>query len=226
MDAKQDTINAEEMAKRLNTTSSNIRKWCIELEKHGYEFVKDNRKKRYYSITDQSLLSNLKYAIQERKLPLEIAAMTVIKGFNRNRSSSGTQEEHLKKEENNRELSVPQEHNNHTTDTVLNTMKNQFEQQQSINDKLLEMLDHYKSALDDSENRRQSEQEHMNKQLKELEERLADRISQQISNRDKEMMEYIRSSQKQQQAHLLELAATHQNEEEQKKGFFARLFGK
>jgi len=44
MDIKQDTINAEEMAKRLNTTSSNIRKWCIELEKHGYEFVKDNRK--------------------------------------------------------------------------------------------------------------------------------------------------------------------------------------
>ena len=38
MDIKQDTINAEEMAKRLNTTSSNIRKWCIKLEKHGYKF--------------------------------------------------------------------------------------------------------------------------------------------------------------------------------------------
>ena len=129
MNEKQDTINAEEMAKRLNTTSSNIRKWCIELEKHGYEFVKDNRKKRYYSVTDQSLLSNLKYAIQEKKLSLEIAAMTVIKGFDRKRSSSGTQEEHLKKEENNRELSVTKEHNTHTTDAVLNTMKNQFEQQ-------------------------------------------------------------------------------------------------
>ncbi|MCJ7992682.1 hypothetical protein MUB15_31695 [Priestia sp. OVS21] len=97
MDIKQDTINAEEMAKRLNTTSSNIRKWCIELEKHGYEFVKDNRKKRYYSVTDQTLLSNLKYAIQEKKLPLEIAAMTVVKGFDRNHSSSITQEEHSKK---------------------------------------------------------------------------------------------------------------------------------
>ncbi|MET3408507.1 hypothetical protein COM86_26710 [Priestia megaterium] len=226
MNEKQDTINAEEMAKRLNTTSSNIRKWCIELEKHGYEFVKDNRKKRYYSVTDQSLLSNLKYAIQEKKLSLEIAAMTVIKGFDRKRSSSGTQEEHLKKEENNRELSVTKEHNNHTTDAVLNTMKNQFEQQQSINNKLLEMLDSYKGALEESENRRRSEQEHMNKQLKELEERLAVRISEQISNRDKEMMEYIRSSQKQQQEQYLEIAATQQNEEEQKKGFFARLLGK
>lgn len=226
MNEKQDTINAEEMAKRLNTTSSNIRKWCIELEKHGYEFVKDNRKKRYYSVTDQSLLSNLKYAIQEKNLSLEIAAMTVIKGFDRKRSSSGTQEEHLKKEENNRELSVTKEHNNHTTDAVLNTMKNQFEQQQSINNKLLEMLDSYKGALEESENRRRSEQEHMNKQLKELEERLAVRISEQISNRDKEMMEYIRSSQKQQQEQYLEIAATQQNEEEQKKGFFARLLGK
>ncbi|HES8073997.1 hypothetical protein [Priestia megaterium] len=226
MDIKQDTINAEEMAKRLNTTSSNIRKWCIELEKHGYEFVKDNRKKRYYSVTDQTLLSNLKYAIQEKKLSLEIAAMTVIKGFDRNRSSSSTQEEHLKKEENNRELSVPQEHNNLTTDAVLNTMKEQFEQQQSINDKLLEMLDYYKDALQASEDKRRTEQEHMSKQLKELEERLADKISQQINNRDKEMMEYIRSSQQQQKEQLLEIAATQQSEEEQKKGFFARLLGK
>ncbi|ADE72540.1 MULTISPECIES: hypothetical protein [Priestia] len=38
MDIKQNTINAEEMTKRLNTTSSNIRKWGIELEKHGYKF--------------------------------------------------------------------------------------------------------------------------------------------------------------------------------------------
>ncbi|WP_273130299.1 hypothetical protein [Bacillus weihaiensis] len=226
MSVEQDTINAEEMAKRLNTTSSNIRKWCIELEKHGYEFVKDNRKKRYYSVTDQTLLSNLKYAIQEKKLSLEIAAMTVIKGFDRNRSSSSTQEEHLKKEENNHKLSVPQEHNNLTTDTVLNTMKEQFEQQQSINDKLLEMLDYYKDALQASEDKRRTEQEHMGKQLKELEERLADRISQQINNRDKEMMEYIRSSQQQQKEQLLEIAATQQSEEEQKKGFFARLLGK
>ncbi|UYP07491.1 hypothetical protein [Priestia megaterium] len=220
MDIKQDTINAEEMAKRLNTTSSNIRKWCIELEKHGYEFVKDNRKKRYYSVTDQTLLSNLKYAIQEKKLSLEIAAMTVIKGFDRKRSSSSTQQEHLKKESDNRNLSVLQEHNNYTTDAVLNTMKEQFEQQQSINNKLLEMLDYYKDALQASEEIRRTEQEHMNKQFKELEERLADRISQQIDNRDKEMMKYIRSSQQQQQEQLLETAAT------QQKGFFARLLGK
>ncbi|MGG3197270.1 hypothetical protein [Priestia aryabhattai] len=220
MDIKQDTINAEEMAKRLNTTSSNIRKWCIELEKHGYEFVKDNRKKRYYSVTDQTLLSNLKYAIQEKKLSLEIAAMTVIKGFDRKRSSSSTQQEHLKKESDNRNLSVLQEHNNYTTNAVLNTMKEQFEQQQSINNKLLEMLDYYKDALQASEEIRRTEQEHMNKQFKELEERLADRISQQIDNRDKEMMKYIRSSQQQQQEQLLETAAT------QQKGFFARLLGK
>ncbi|MFE4030407.1 hypothetical protein ACFX4N_30190 [Priestia sp. YIM B13551] len=224
MDIKQDTINAEEMAKRLNTTSSNIRKWCIELEKHGYEFVKDNRKKRYYSVTDQTLLSNLKYAIQEKKLPLEIAAMTVVKGFDRNRSLSITQEEHLKNEENNRKLTVHQEHNNHTTEIVLNTMKEQFEQQQSINNKLLEMLDHYKEALKTSEEKRQTEQEQMNKQLKELEERLAERIGKQINNRDKEMMDYIRKSQKHNQQQLLEIAAT--KEEEQHRSFFARLFGK
>ncbi|MUL34276.1 hypothetical protein [Priestia megaterium] len=222
MDLKQDTINAEEMAKRLNTTSSNIRKWCIELEKHGYKFVKDNRKKRYYSVTDQTLLSNLKYAIQEKKLPLEIAAMTVIKGVSRNRSSSSTQEEYLINGENNRELNVPQEHQNYTKDVVLDTL----EQQQSINNKLLEMLDHHKNALKISEEKRQTEQEQISKQLRELEERLAERISQQINNRDKKMMNYIRQSQRQHQQQLLEIAATKEKEEEQQKNFFARLFGK
>ncbi|MFE0625282.1 hypothetical protein ACFW1J_28250 [Priestia aryabhattai] len=146
--------------------------------------------------------------------------MTIIKGFDRRRSSSSTQQEHLKKESDNRNLSVLQEHNNYTTDAVLNTMKEQFDQQQSINNKLLEMLDYYKDALQASEEIRRTEQEHMNKQFKELEERLADRISQQIDNRDKEMMKYIRSSQQQQQEQLLETAAT------QQKGFFARLLGK
>ncbi|MFE4047041.1 MULTISPECIES: hypothetical protein [unclassified Priestia] len=223
MDIKQDTINAEEMAKRLNTTSSNIRKWCIELEKQGYEFVKDTRRKRYYSSTDQTLLSNLKYAIQEKKLPLEIAAMTVVKGFDRKRSSSSTQEEHIINKENNLDLTVPQEHNNHTADAVLNTIKVQFEQQQSINNKLLEMLDHYKDALKISKDERKIEQEQMNKQLKELEERLTKEISQQINNRDKAIMDYIRQSQKQNQQQLLEIATA---KEGKPKGFFTRLFSK
>ncbi|WP_416435313.1 hypothetical protein [Priestia megaterium] len=48
-----------------------------------------------------------------------------------------------------------------------------------------------------------------------------------IESRDKEMMEYIRSSQKQkqQQQHLLETAAAQEKGRENKKGFFARLFG-
>ncbi|MCU7766641.1 hypothetical protein ACFVSZ_26185 [Priestia megaterium] len=46
-----------------------------------------------------------------------------------------------------------------------------------------------------------------------------------VESLDKEMREYIRSSQKQQQQHLLETAAAQEKERENKKGFFARLFG-
>ena len=56
------------------------------------------------------------------------------------------------------------------------------------------------------------------------EEHLAERISQQINNRDKEMMDYIRQSQRQNQQQLLEIVAA--KEKEQQKSFFARLFGK
>jgi predicted RNA-binding protein with RPS1 domain len=123
-------------------------------------------------------------------------------------------------EENNRELNIPQEHENYTKDVILDTLK----QQQSVNNKLLEMLDHYKNALKISERRRQTEQEQTSKQLKELEERLAERISQQINNRDKEMMDYIRQSQRQNQQQLLDIVAI--KEKKQQKSFFTRLFGK
>jgi hypothetical protein len=48
--------------------------------------------------------------------------MTVIKGFNKNRSSSSIQEEHLLKGKNNSELNILQEHQNHTKDVVLDTV--------------------------------------------------------------------------------------------------------
>ncbi|WP_433648382.1 hypothetical protein [Priestia megaterium] len=53
----------------------------------------------------------------------------------------------------------------------------------------------------------------------------AEQMKKYIESRDKEMMEYIRSSQKQQQQHLLETAAAQEKGRENKKGFFARLFG-
>ncbi len=55
----------------------------------------------------------------------------------------------------------------------------------------------------------------------------AEQMKKHIESRDKEMMEYIRSSQKQkqQQQHLLETAAAQEKGRENKKGFFARLFG-
>ena len=53
----------------------------------------------------------------------------------------------------------------------------------------------------------------------------AEQMKKYIESRDKEMMEYIRSSQKQQQQHLLETAAAQEQGRENKKGFFARLFG-
>lgn len=60
------------------------------------------------------------------------------------------------------------------------------------------MLERYKQYLQKLEDQRRTEQEHMSKQLEQLEERLTDRINKQINNRDKEIMEYIRTSQQQQ----------------------------
>jgi len=118
---------------------------------------------------------------------------------------------------------------------VVGAISEQFKQQQEINNQLLGIIEGYKTALSDFKNdlreleeQRRANREQTNRQLKQLQasfDSQSEQMKKHIESRDKEMMEYIRSSQKQQQQHLLETAAAPEEERENKKGFFARLFG-
>ncbi|MBK0010580.1 hypothetical protein IAE23_29360 [Bacillus sp. S35] len=250
MNTEENYMNTEEMAERLKTSASNVRKYSIALEKNGYKFKTGSKGKRYFTDTDQMILAQLKYVIQNKNLSLEIGASTVLAGFNTKRSGSGTDDTQNENEENNHSLTVPQAYENSVPPDIIGTITEHFKEQRErnnelvgINNKLLGMIEKYEAALSDSKNdlreleeqrrmdreqmseRMEQLQDSFNKQLQANFDKQTEQMKKHIESRDKEMMEYIRSSQKQQQQHLLEIAAAQEKEREHKKSFFARLFG-
>ena len=230
-----DYMNSDEITKLLELSGSNVRKYSAALAKSGYDFKTDNKKKRYYTHSDYETLQKLKFLVQHKNLSLEVAANTIVEGSERNRSASRAHNEHTENEENNRSLTASKTSEKSLPPEILGALADQFKQQQEVNKQLLGIIEEYKAALSGSKNdlreleeQRRADREQTSKQLEQLQasfDKQAEQMKKHIESRDKEMMEYIRSSQNQQQQHLLEAAAAQEKETENKKGFFARLFG-
>lgn len=230
-----DYMNSDEISKLLELSGSNVRKYSAALAKSGYDFKTDNKKKRYYTHNDYETLQKLKFLVQHKNLSLEVAANTIFEGLERNRSASRAHNEQTENEGNNHSLTAPLASENSLHPEVLGALSEQFKQQQEVNNQLLGIIEEYRIALSDSKNdlreleeQRRADREQTNKQLEQLQasfDKQAEQMKKHLEGRDKEMMEYIRSSQKQQQQHLLETAAAQEKERENKKGFFSRLFG-
>lgn len=230
-----DYMNSDEISKLLELSGSNVRKYSAALAKSGYDFKTDNKKKRYYTHSDYETLQKLKFLVQHKNLSLEVAANTIVEGSERNRSASRAHNEHTENEENNRSLTASKTSEKSLPPEILGALADQFKQQQEVNKQLLGIIEEYKAALSDSKNdlrelekQRRADREQTSKQLEQLQasfDKQAEQMKKHIESRDKEIMEYIRSSQNQQQEHLLEAAAAQEKETENKKGFFARLFG-
>ena len=230
-----DYMNSDEISKLLELSGSNVRKYSAALAKSGYDFKTDNKKMRYYTHSDYETLQKLKFLVQHKNLSLEVAANTIVEGSERNRSASRAHNEHTENEENNRSLTASKTSEKSLPPEILGALADQFKQQQEVNKQLLGIIEEYKAALSGSKNdlreleeQRRADREQTSKQLEQLQasfDKQAEQMKKHIESRDKEMMEYIRSSQNQQQQHLLEAAAAQEKETENKKGFFARLFG-
>jgi hypothetical protein len=73
----------KELAGILGIGDSTLRKWCIELEKNGYEFFKDKQGNRAFTDHDAIAMRKFKELVQTRQMTLENAANAVISTFSR-----------------------------------------------------------------------------------------------------------------------------------------------
>jgi DNA-binding transcriptional MerR regulator len=208
MNNSEEVIFTKEMCERLSITSGTLRKWCLELEENGYVFEKSDGGKRFFSVYDETALIRMKH-LMDQKFSKEHAAKVVTSKMNGNRSSTGTAVELAVTEPSTNVLT------NVSSDALIKlteSLMERFEEQERQNTLL-------QKTLEEIQERNNQDKERLEKKIDELQTQLLS----DSRERDKKMMERIRQLQDQKQE-LLQLAAA--KEEENKKGFFARLFNR
>lgn len=128
-----------ETAKVLGIGESTLRKWCIELEKNGYEFIKGAKDSRAFLEHDLQALTHFKQLTKTEKMPQEKAAQSVVERFSR----TG---------ENGRTLPVPLENTRsfERFEDSLNQLLEQSKRQDEFNKALLLKLEMQEDYIKES----------------------------------------------------------------------------
>lgn len=79
-----------EIASRLGLETVTIRKYCLELEKRGFIFQRNDGKNRDFTSEDLNALSQMKHLIEVARMSRDAAANVVVAGH---RTSNGTENE-------------------------------------------------------------------------------------------------------------------------------------
>lgn len=132
-----------EIAKVLGIGESTLRKWCIELEKNGYEFVKGAKDSRAFLEHDLQALMHFKQLTKTDRVPQETAAQSVVEKFSMT-------------EENRRTLPVPTENNRSIEqfEEKINMLLEQSKRQDEFNRALLAKLEQQERYISESLERR------------------------------------------------------------------------
>ncbi len=84
------SMKTSEIASRLGLETVTIRKYCLELEKHGFVFQRNDGKNRDFTSEDLHALSQMKHLIEVAKMNRVAAATVVVAGHG---SSNDTRNE-------------------------------------------------------------------------------------------------------------------------------------
>jgi hypothetical protein len=189
----------------LDISDSALRKWCLALEKNGYKFMRNDHKQRVFVENDLVILRHFQNLVKHHNMQLENAAALVVDRFGKGAFEVGTEGVPAKREEKQPEL---QRDFIRSFDDKMTEILERMKTQEEVNHELLNRLD---------------QQGNFNKELVQRLEQQQKYIEERMEQRDRKLMESLRESQEVKQQ-LLQIAVA--QEEEKKKGFFARLFGK
>lgn len=128
-----------EAAKDLDIGESTLRKWCIELEKNGYEFIKGAMDSRAFTGHDMAALNYFKQLYKTQKLTREQAAKVVVEKFSREGRNEGTPPVPM---ENTRSIENLEQMVKHLLDHT--------QKQENFNKALLERLDQQEKIIKES----------------------------------------------------------------------------
>jgi 3-phosphoglycerate kinase len=119
-----------ELADKLGIGESTLRKWCIELEKNGYTFIKGVKDSRAFTVHDLTALTTFKELIKVDKLPKEEASKVIAERFGRREGNEGTTPVQM---EENRSI--------HSLEKMVEKLLERTEKQEEFNRALIERLE-------------------------------------------------------------------------------------
>jgi|tagenome__1003787_1003787.scaffolds.fasta_scaffold20666890_1 methyl-accepting chemotaxis protein len=226
----------KEMFTTLDIGDSTLRKWCLALEKNGYVFIRNDKNNRLYVESDLVVLRHFQNLIKQHNMQLDNAAILVIDRFGKGAFEASTVSVPAKKEE------EEQRDLNRYNDEDIKELKETVNKQNELLQELIKKMDDQHSYYENKfealkydrdlihslrsgmDQRRLESSEYENKatnQLEHIEKQLSEIKNQQSNNSDvTELSNQFAELSKQ----LLQIATA--QEEEKKKSFFARLFGK
>ncbi|BCC56685.1 MerR family transcriptional regulator [Bacillus cereus] len=89
---------AKTVAMHLDINVNTLRRWAIELEKHGYDFERNEKNQRLYYERDILVLSDMKRMIDKTQ-SLENAGKAVVASFNERKNTEKTMSVILEKDD-------------------------------------------------------------------------------------------------------------------------------
>lgn len=245
LDHIERAYSAKEVRAYLGVGDSTLRKWCLALEKSGYHFSRNEQNRRFYVEKDLVVLSNFKILVQDNNMPLENAANVIALKFSDGAFPQRTDSVPAKVENN--EI-TPKDELFEALLERYEILLEKYEKQEQFNKELLQRLDKQQEYIDRrfekqeqllldthrtvQENKQRqleiaSSEESLFEKQEKFNKELLDEFGKQkeyLEERDRQLIQTIRSMQEEKQKKLEEAKAEEENEG-QKKGFFARLFG-
>lgn len=150
MSGTDGTLTVRDMTNRLNIGDSTLRKWCLSLEEHGYNFYRTDQNKRIFTQQDLIVLQQFQKLVQEKNMSMNNASLVVTTKHQKAPFSDETEIE----QENN----VPSmRSDNQFIERLMTYIEHQEErqkQQEQFNKALLERLDQQQKYIEERLNKR------------------------------------------------------------------------
>lgn len=157
MNTYEKAYSPKEISLTLNIGDSTLRKWCIALEKSGYQFIRNDQNNRVYVDSDLVVLKHFQNLVKQHNMQLENAANLVVDRFGKGAFEVSTGDVPAEIETEQRDL-------NRSNDEVITQLLEHIKKQEEFNQELLSRLDQQQKYIDEKLNRldqRQDERDNM-----------------------------------------------------------------
>lgn len=132
----------KEVFTTLAIGDSTLRKWCLALEKNGYEFIRNDKNSRLYVEGDLVILKHFQNLVKEN-IPLDNAAKIVVDRFGVGAFDTRTVSVPVEKHEERQDL-------NRSTNEDINELKGLVENQNELIKELISRMDQQQKYIDET----------------------------------------------------------------------------